>query len=127
MPDPVHRLRYSPYPDIHHPGDHRGIRGGARRQRGRLPGGDGGDRRHSWEPRVYPFYRDGAFIVGRFEATRGLAARTPALRTHHAGASPETQVRLVAELEAKLGVDGRKDVAGRAPGPGGSTPEPLLT
>lgn len=26
VPDPVHRLRYSPYPDIHHPGDHRGIR-----------------------------------------------------------------------------------------------------
>lgn len=29
----------------------------------------GGDLRHSWELEVYPFYRDGAFVVGRFEAT----------------------------------------------------------
>lgn len=29
----------------------------------------GGDLRHSWELDVFPFYRDGAFLVARFEAT----------------------------------------------------------
>ncbi|WP_017556415.1 OmpA family protein [Nocardiopsis baichengensis] len=28
-----------------------------------------GDRRHDWTMRVYPFYRDGAFLVGRIETT----------------------------------------------------------
>lgn len=29
----------------------------------------GGDLQHTWDLEVYPFYRDGAFIVGRFAAT----------------------------------------------------------
>lgn len=48
--------------------------------------------------------------VTRFRATRGLAARTPALRAHHASASQDTQMRLVGELEGKLGISGREDV-----------------
>ncbi|NYH51098.1 AcrR family transcriptional regulator [Nocardiopsis arvandica] len=46
----------------------------------------------------------------RYLATRRLAARTPALRVHHAGTTQDLQARLVDMLEDKLGVDGREDV-----------------
>ncbi|MFI6574195.1 TetR/AcrR family transcriptional regulator [Nocardiopsis sp. NPDC050513] len=46
----------------------------------------------------------------RYAATRGLAARTPALRAHHSGTSQELQARLVRLMEDEFGVDGREDV-----------------
>jgi AcrR family transcriptional regulator len=46
----------------------------------------------------------------RFIATRGLAARTPALRDHSIVASINVQERVVEVLEDKLGIDGREDV-----------------
>lgn len=46
----------------------------------------------------------------RFIATRGLIARTPALRDHSNLRSLKAQERLVGELENKLGVDSRDDV-----------------
>ena len=46
----------------------------------------------------------------RFLATRGLAARTPALRDHSLLYSFDVQRRLVEVLEAKLGIDSREDV-----------------
>lgn len=46
----------------------------------------------------------------RFVATRGLIARTPALREHSDAASVVTQRRVVEVLEAALGVDRRNDV-----------------
>ncbi|WP_028925310.1 TetR/AcrR family transcriptional regulator [Pseudonocardia acaciae] len=46
----------------------------------------------------------------RFLATRGLAARTPALRDHSDLTSLIVQRRLVEILEAKLDIDGREDV-----------------
>ncbi|WP_435107160.1 TetR/AcrR family transcriptional regulator [Nocardiopsis synnemataformans] len=46
----------------------------------------------------------------RYLLTRGLAARTPALRVYHAGTTQDLQARLVELLEGKLGIDGREDV-----------------
>lgn len=46
----------------------------------------------------------------RFVATRGLIARTPALRDHSNLTSLHTQERLVDELERKLGLNSRTDV-----------------
>jgi AcrR family transcriptional regulator len=46
----------------------------------------------------------------RFIATRGLAARTPALRDHSIVASINAQERLVDVLEDKLGIDSRDDL-----------------
>lgn len=46
----------------------------------------------------------------RFLATRGLIARTPALRNHSALLSILTQERIVEVLETTLGVDSRTDV-----------------
>ncbi|PDP85649.1 TetR family transcriptional regulator [Glycomyces fuscus] len=46
----------------------------------------------------------------RYLGTRGLAARTPALRVYHAGTTQDLQARLVELLEAKLGLDSREDV-----------------
>ncbi|OXM72282.1 MULTISPECIES: TetR/AcrR family transcriptional regulator [Amycolatopsis] len=45
-----------------------------------------------------------------FLPTRGLAARTPALRDHSVLLSMQTQETLVDVLEAKLGIDSRDDV-----------------
>lgn len=46
----------------------------------------------------------------RFLPTRGLAARTPALRNHSLLLSMTIQEQLVEVLETKLGIDGREDV-----------------
>ncbi|SNR36304.1 transcriptional regulator, TetR family [Haloechinothrix alba] len=46
----------------------------------------------------------------RFIATRGLIARTPALRDHSNVCSLRTQERLVEQIESKLAVDSRADV-----------------
>lgn len=46
----------------------------------------------------------------RFIATRRLIAWNPALRNHSNSTSIRVQDRLVAELEEKLGIDGRRDV-----------------
>lgn len=46
----------------------------------------------------------------RFLATRGLIARTPALREHSVLSSMLVQERLVEVLEIKLGIDSRTDV-----------------
>lgn len=46
----------------------------------------------------------------RFLPTRGLAARTPALRNHSVLLSMQTQETLVEILEDKLGIDSRDDV-----------------
>jgi hypothetical protein len=46
----------------------------------------------------------------RFLATRGLAARSPAVRDHSDLASLTVQRRLIELLEAKLGIDGREDL-----------------
>lgn len=46
----------------------------------------------------------------RFIATRGLAARNPALRDHSLLLSVTVQERLVEQLETKLGIDSRQDV-----------------
>ncbi|MFR9723393.1 TetR/AcrR family transcriptional regulator [Streptomyces sp. MS19] len=48
--------------------------------------------------------------TGRFLATRGLAARTPALRDHSDLTSIAVQRRLVELLEDRLGIDSRGDV-----------------
>lgn len=48
--------------------------------------------------------------VRRFVATRGLIARTPALAERSAALTLTVQGRVVEQLEAKLGADGRHDV-----------------
>lgn len=46
----------------------------------------------------------------RYLATRGLAARTPALRAQHSAATDRLQQRITEALEQAVGVDGRRDV-----------------
>ncbi|MDT0327023.1 TetR/AcrR family transcriptional regulator [Nocardiopsis lambiniae] len=46
----------------------------------------------------------------RYLATRGLAARTPALRAQHTAATDLLQVRIIEALERVMGVDSRRDV-----------------
>ncbi|WP_159942675.1 MULTISPECIES: TetR/AcrR family transcriptional regulator [unclassified Nocardiopsis] len=48
--------------------------------------------------------------IGRYLATRHLAARTPALHVYHAGTTQDLQTRIIELLEEKLGVDSREDV-----------------
>ncbi|GHC85244.1 hypothetical protein GCM10007079_27920 [Nocardiopsis terrae] len=48
--------------------------------------------------------------TGRYLATRGLAARTPALRDQHTDATDRLRARITEALEEAFGADGRQDV-----------------